>query len=126
MYCSSCGAFNQDNARFCAGCGRSLGDVRVEGTAQGQGFNRTIDRSGDPDVPNYLVQAILVTILCCLPFGIVAIVFAAQVNGRLAAGDIAGARRASANAKTWAWVSFGVGAGFVALYLVLLAFGLAV
>ena len=38
-------------------------------------------------VPNYLVQAILTTIFCCLPFGIVAIVFAAQVNGKLA-GEI--------------------------------------
>ena len=39
------------------------------------------------NIPNYLVQAILVTIFCCLPFGIVAIVFAAQVNSALAAGN---------------------------------------
>src|SRR5438093_12052328 len=31
-------------------------------------------------VPNYLIQAILVTLCCCLPFGIPAIVYAAQVN----------------------------------------------
>jgi len=37
-------------------------------------------------VPNYLVQAILCTICCCLPFGIVAIVYAAQVNGKVAGG----------------------------------------
>lgn len=58
---------------------------------------------------NYLVQAILVTICCCIPGGIVAIVYAAQVNGRLAAGDYAGAVNASNNAKTWCWVSFGLG-----------------
>ncbi len=62
-----------------------------------------------PHVPNYLVHAILVTIFCCLPAGVVSIVFAAQVNGKLAAGDLAGARQDSARAKTWAWVSFGVG-----------------
>jgi hypothetical protein len=64
-----------------------------------------------PNIPNYLVQSILVT-LCCgcgLPFGIVAIVNAAQVNSKLSAGDIAGARRASDSAKMWSWIGFGVG-----------------
>ena len=37
-------------------------------------------------VPNHLVWAILSTLFCCLPLGIVSIVFAAQVNGKLAAG----------------------------------------
>jgi len=60
-------------------------------------------------VPNYLVQAILVTIFCCLPFGIVSIVYAAQVNGKLAAGDYQGAVESSENAKKWSWIAFGVG-----------------
>lgn len=60
-------------------------------------------------IPNYLVQAILVTICCCLPFGIVAIVYAAQVNGKMAAGDLAGALHASNSAKMWCWIGFGVG-----------------
>lgn len=70
-------------------------------------------------VPNYLVQAILVTLFCCLPAGVVSIVFAAQVNGKLQAGDYAGATQASKNAKTWAWVSFGVGLGVIVLYLLI-------
>ena len=45
--------------------------------------------------PNYLVWAILSTILCFLPLGIVSIVFAAQVNSKWATGDVAGAQRAS-------------------------------
>jgi hypothetical protein len=57
-------------------------------------------------VPNYLVQAILATVFCCLPFGIAAIVFAAQVNGKLAAGDYAGAVQSSKQAKMWCWISF--------------------
>ena len=68
-------------------------------------------------VPNYLVQAILATLFCCLPFGVVSIVYAAQVNGKLAAGDYAGAVSASNNARTWAWVS--VIAGVVVVVLVL-------
>ncbi|WP_315863378.1 CD225/dispanin family protein [Thermosynechococcus sp. QS41] len=46
-----------------------------------------------------MVPAILSTICCCLPFGIVAIIFAAQVNSRLAVGDRAGALEASNKAK---------------------------
>src|SRR5205823_10528224 len=60
-------------------------------------------------VPNYLVQSILVTLCCCLPLGIVAIVYAAQVNGKLQNGDYPGAVLASNNAKKWCWISFGLG-----------------
>jgi len=55
-----------------------------------------------PQIPNHLVWAILSTLFCCLPAGIVSIVYAAQVNGKLAAGDIAGAQESSQNAKKWA------------------------
>lgn len=53
-------------------------------------------------VPNNLVWAILTTLFCCLPLGIVSIVFAAKVDGLRAAGDLAGAWEASRKAKTWA------------------------
>jgi hypothetical protein len=69
-------------------------------------------------IPNYLVQAILVTLCCCLPGGIVAIVYAAQVNGKLAAGDYVGARAASETAKTWCWISFGVGLAINVIWLI--------
>lgn len=60
-------------------------------------------------IPNYLVQSILVTVCCCLPFGIVAIVNAAKVNGLASQGDMAGAREAAASAKKWSTIGFGVG-----------------
>jgi len=66
-------------------------------------------------IPNHLVWAIIITVvafcLCCvvgaIP-GIVAIVFATQVNSKLNQGDFAGAERASAQAKTWCWVTTGL------------------
>lgn len=61
------------------------------------------------DVPNYLVPAILSTIFCCVPAGIVAIIYAAQVNSKKQAGDLGGAADASGKAQTWCWVSFGLG-----------------
>ena len=95
MYCPTCGSGNDEGAKFCKACGGGLTSETEVGPA--------------PHVPNHLVWAILVTIFCCLPFGIVSIVYAAQVNGKLAVGDVDGARQASQNAKTWAWVAFGVG-----------------
>jgi hypothetical protein len=67
-------------------------------------------------VPNYLVFAILTTVLCCLPAGIAAIVYAAQVNGKLQAGDIAGAQAASKNAKMWCWIAAGAGVAVGLIY----------
>ena len=70
-----------------------------------------------PKPSNYLVQAILTTLFCCLPFGIVSIVYAAQVDSKYNAGDYAGALASSKNAKTWAWVSFGIGLVVILGYL---------
>ena len=67
-------------------------------------------------VPNHLVWAILSTLFCCLPLGIVSIVFAAQVNGKLAVGDMAGAQEASDKAKKWAMWSAIV--SLVVLYII--------
>ncbi|RIH66248.1 CD225/dispanin family protein [Mariniphaga sediminis] len=72
---------------------------------------------------NYLVWAILTTILCCLPFGIVSIVYAAQVNTKWQAGDYDGAKISSKNAKLWAWVSFGAALAGMLLWLLLVIFG---
>jgi hypothetical protein len=80
-------------------------------------------QSPQPSVPNYLVQAILTTIFCCLPFGIVSIVYAAQVNGKVAAGDRAGALESSRNARMWAWISFGSGLVLIVGYLILVVVG---
>ncbi|MEO5361699.1 MAG: CD225/dispanin family protein [Nitrospirota bacterium] len=56
-------------------------------------------------VPDYLVWSILTTLFCCLPVGIVAIVFSAQVNTKVKVGDIAGARDSAKKAKMWCWIS---------------------
>lgn len=54
---------------------------------------------------NKLGLAILVTIFCCLPFGIVAIVKASKVNGLWEAGKYCSARQAAADAKKWCIIS---------------------
>lgn len=75
----------------------------------------------EPPPQNYLVWAILATILCCLPLGIVSIVFAAQVNSKWQTGDYAGARLASKNARLWALIALIAGivvAGIFSLFTV--------
>jgi hypothetical protein len=60
-------------------------------------------------VQNYLIPAILATIFCCLPVGIVSIIFATQVNNKVAAGDVAGAMESSKKAKMFMFITIGVG-----------------
>lgn len=74
-----------------------------------------------PHVPNHLVPSILATLFCCLPFGIVAIVNAAQVNSKLAGGDVMGATLSSKRARQWCWAS--VGGWALAAILYFLFFG---
>jgi interferon-induced transmembrane protein len=76
---------------------------------------------GPANVPNYLVPAIL-SLFCCWPLAIVAIIFAAQVNGKVAAGDIAGAMDASKKAKLFSFISIGIGLVCGILYLVFILF----
>ena len=59
-------------------------------------------------VPRNLVWGILSTLCCCLPLGIVSIVYASKVEGYVFAGDIETAKENSKKAAMWAWISFGV------------------
>ena len=79
-----------------------------------------------PAPKNWLVESILVTLFCCLPFGIAGIVNAANVNSKYAMGDYAGAQAASAAAGKWTKIGFFVGIGVYVLYIlffVVLGFG---
>ncbi len=69
--------------------------------------------------PNHLVWAILSTLFCCLPLGVVSIVFAAQVNSKYTAGDLAGAEESSRKARTFALWSTIVGVVLLVLYVFL-------
>jgi len=73
-------------------------------------------------VPNYLWQSICVTVLCCMPFGVPAIIYAAKVDGLQARGDNAGALAASKTAKMWCWVAFGCGLAFILFYVAVMIF----
>ncbi len=119
MYCVHCGAANADTDQICRSCGKPL---LAANPYQGSAAPADVPYGR---VPNYLVQSILVTLFCCLPFGIPAIVYAAQVDSKLAVRDYSGAVRASQSAKMWCWISFGVWAAGFAVYLIIVVIAIA-
>jgi len=109
MQCGSCGSQNLSSAAFCKSCGAPL-----QGNAAGS--------AGVGEAPpNYLVQSILVTLCCCLPFGIPAIVFASRVDTAMRNGDYAGAQHASQSAKKWCWIGLASGLVLAVLTIVIYA-----
>jgi len=125
--CPSCGTSNLDTASICINCGKPLTNAAPHSYTppppSASSYGAVAPPVGEP-IPNYLVQAIITTLCCCLPFGVVAIIFAAQVNSKLAAGDIAGAQHASRQAKMWCWIA--VGSWLVVMVLWMVFGGVAV
>lgn len=86
-----------------------------------------MENTQTPGIPpkNYLVESILVTLFCCLPFGIVGIINATNVNSRFTAGDVEGAQKASQEARKWMRLGFIIGLVIAVLYGILMALGVA-
>ena len=91
----------------CPFCSKTM-IITKDGAVSQPFVNR--DSSGEK-IPSYLFLAIITTILCCLPLGIVSIVYAAQVNSKQMAGDIEGARKASQLALIWACIGIALSMG---------------
>jgi hypothetical protein len=108
MFCTRCGTPNAAEAIRCGRCGEPM-----------QALTPAPPGAPVQYISNYLAQAILTTIFCCVPFGIVAIIYAAQVNGKVLAGDYAGAINYSRNARLWCWLSFGIGLLFTIFWIAL-------
>ncbi|MBN1572598.1 MAG: CD225/dispanin family protein [Deltaproteobacteria bacterium] len=114
MKCPNCKEENPQGSVKCSNCGKSLEP-------------KALKKGESEYVPNYLAPAILVMIFCCLPFGVVSLAYAAQVNGRLIAGQREKALNASHMAKIWCFVTVGVGVLFWSVYFMIYfsIFGLA-
>lgn len=72
---------------------------------------------------NYLALALITTLLCCIPLGIVSIIYSTKVNSTYEAGNYDAALKASNNAKTWGIVA--LAAGLIAYIIVFLIYGVA-
>jgi hypothetical protein len=84
--------------------------------------------SAPATVPNKMVMAIIATVVsimgCCLPHGLVSLMFAMQVGKKEAAGDIEGANNAAKQAKMWAWISIIAGVLGLVTWIICAVLGL--
>lgn len=88
-------------------------------------YNQQYNQQFKPNINNYLVWSILCTIFCCLPCGIVGIVYSNKVNTALNMGNIEEAIKSSKTAKTWNLVGTIIGAVITLIYTLIVIFGAA-
>ena len=72
-------------------------------------YNSQQPAATEPCPPTNLVWAIIATVLCCIPSGIVAIIYALKVTNKYNEGDIEGAKRASETGAWWCIASIILG-----------------
>lgn len=155
MFCPNCGVENPDNATVCSSCGANLNEVNQEQPIQQPQqpfqqppqqftnqpmqsqqpvsqyqqvppqYNQPYNQQPKPNINNYLIWSILCTIFCCLPCGIVGIVYSNKVNTALNMGNIEEAIKSSKTAKTWNLVGTIVGAVIALIYILIAIFGAA-
>ena len=109
MFCQNCGAEINDNAVVCVKCGCAV--VKKE------------QAQLETKVSNNLALAIFSTICCCIPTGIVSIIYATKVDGLLKSGDVSGAKDAAKKASMCAWIGTISGAIFGVIYILLAIIG---
>lgn len=80
--------------------------------------------ASEPCPPTNLVWAIITTVLCCIPTGIVAIVYALKVSRKYNEGDIEGAKRASETGAWWCIITIILGLLYVPLALMIKSFSM--
>ena len=114
--CHECGAQISDAAVACPHCGAP---VAQSTTSAPQPTTPEPQPTTPPACPEtHLAKAIVLTILCCWPLGIPAIVNAAEVNTEYIAGRYESALQKSKNAEKWCKYCIIAGVVFWALYII--------
>ena len=94
---------------------------------QNQGYYQQNNFNGMPQKPvnwvPYLILSIISTLCCCLPFGVVGIVFSAKINSAIMAGNLEEAQNNAKMARIWIIVSFAIGILTWLIYMVLIVTG---
>ena len=110
--CLSCGCRPDTSNKFCRGCGTALNPEQVLCVRCGTPVQTGQDQYGSDgdgeDVPNYLVLAILEALFCCIPCGVIAIIYAVGANSAAEDGNYALGRKKARAAKYWLIAGFGL------------------
>lgn len=72
---------------------------------------------------NWLWQSIVATIICCIPFGIVGIVYAAKVDSLYYKGRYGESEQAARKAKMWTIIAFVIGIVYWIVSIILFTTG---
>ena len=115
VVCPGCGGHPFASNKFCRVCGIPMNPEQIIcvrcGTAS------YVSGGEREEVPDYMVLAILETLFCCLPFGLIAIVCAIGANSAKESGNYALAREKARTALIW------IICGFILGLLTAFAFG---
>lgn len=107
--------------------GRGYGQQNQNYNQQNQGYYQQNNFNGMPQKPvnwvPYLILSIISTLCCCLPFGVVGIVFSAKINSAMLAGNLEEAQNNAKMARIWIIVSFAIGLLTWLIYMVLIVTG---
>lgn len=119
--CPECQAQISDAAKFCPYCGKPV--VQAPPVAPSVTPSVTPSNAQNTKVcpETHLAKAIVLTILCCWPFGIPAIVNAAAVTSEFASGNYEAALQKSENAKKWCNYTIIAGVVFWVIYVAVIA-----
>jgi Interferon-induced transmembrane protein/zinc-ribbon domain len=107
----------------CGSCGKWIqvpGDPRLEQPLPEHLVGPAVELG--KKLSDYLIISIVLTIFCCSPVGLVAIIFAAHGKTKLSKGFFQQALDAAEKSKIFCWVSFGLGLISTPLYI-LFTFG---
>ncbi len=102
MFCSKCGNECVEGAAVCPKCGCALQGAQIVA----------------PKICNNLILAIISMICCCIPTGIVAIIYSLKVDSYVLSGQIEEAKAAANSAQTWAVVGIVLGLISSVLYFI--------
>lgn len=107
--------------------GQEYGQQNQNYNQQNQGYYQQNNFNGMPQKPvnwvPYLILSIISTLCCCLPFGVVGIVFSAKINSAMLAGNLEEAQNNAKMARIWIIVSFAIGLLTWLIYMVLIVTG---
>jgi hypothetical protein len=145
--CPYCGEQILAIAKVCKHCGRSLDPQATPQPSQSENRNQEKNTPSPFDVDaidekrqrymaqdgvyhqtkqppkTWLTESILVTLFCCLPFGIAGIVNASKVESAFLAGNITEAYRRSAEAAKWTKIAFWLGLVGIVIYAIAVVAG---
>ena len=110
MYCKQCGTELHKGTKYCPTCG----------TPQESETRQEIRNYECSRPSNHLALAIIVTLMCCIPLGIVSIVYSGKVDTALSKGDISEAESMSRKARNWAIAGIIISIASAIMYFIIM------